>query len=426
MINSNVKNGKSIIGDLLLFILAFAIPAEPFVPDIVKYVCIGFLFALVIVKYGKIYLSSFMMWVVVFLLYMCISLCYTPTGSQGLSTIIMMFGSVLHSFSIIMYLHFRYDDFEEGFIKVMNGFTAGTVAIVLFTIFVERANLLSGYWRLGKVVFENYGTFMILSYSIIICLMWSLYALFEKHFKAYIPIMILMILAAALSGTKKTVVAIIMAMPIYFFFKYRKKAFKLVLIMLLVLLAIYLMYIIVMNVDILYRTIGNRIEIYIRTIMGETGGSASIVERRDMRNCAIKWFTENPVFGKGVSAFRALYSMKTGKYLYSHCNYTEILCNHGMVGFILYYGFLLFLLFKSIFEYIKTNSTIHLFSIVFLFVVMILDYGQVSYYRVHYLLIYQLIAATVSRTEKNTEVSVVKSEVNVTNVLGDNGAQQLT
>lgn len=392
MNNTDTKSNKSIIGDFLLFIMLIAIPAEPLIPDIIKFGCMGMMFLLIIFKYRKIYITPFLGFSTVFLLYMLISLSYTPTGSQGLNTIITLFSAIIYTLAIVIYAYFRYDNAEQGFTQIMNFYVIGTLLITLYTVFVERSYVTNGYWRLGKLVFENYGTFMVLSYSIIIALVWSFYAYFEKHMKIYLPLLVIFLGAAALSGTKKTIAAIILALPVYFFVKYRKKGFKLVAIMMILLAAVYLAYLLIMNNSFLYSNIGFRIDSYIQSIVNGTDGSQSISERANMRQYAMQWFADSPVFGNGVSSFRAMYAETTGSFLYSHCNYTEILCNHGLIGFVLYYGFMAYLLVKSALEYFRTNKSIHIFSVVFMVVVIVLDYGQVSYYRVHYLILYHLIS----------------------------------
>lgn len=396
----------NIIGDLLLFIMIIAIPAEPIISDLISYAAMAGLLVWTVLKNKKVYFTSATIFMMLFILYSIISLSYTPFNANGSDTVQVMLKMLLYTFTIVQYVFFSNTVVEDGISKVMDFFVIGTVIISVYAMFYERSYIMSSYWRLGKALFENYGTFMLLSYSIIIALLWTFYSLFEKHRFIFIPILVILLLASALSGTKKTIIAVVVSIPVYFFIKYRKRAFKLIFIGIIILAAVYIAYLIIMNNSVLYRTIGYRMQSFINSVLNNGEDSQSYSERYMMRNFAMQWFTDKPVFGNGVSAFRGLYVLKTGKFLYSHCNYTELLCNTGLVGFLSYYGFLIYMLVKSVFLYNKTEKSFFMFATVFMFVVIMLDYGQVSYYRTHYFLIYQLISLALCANKESSSEAV--------------------
>lgn len=79
--------------------------------------------------------------------------------------------------------------------------------------------------------------------------------------------------------------------------------------------------------------------------LGETG-EQSIPLRMALLSAAIEGWAQRPLVGHGVQAFQYF----AGFGIYTHMNYTELLFNHGIIGFFLYYiapaGILLMVLSK--------------------------------------------------------------------------------
>lgn len=139
------------------------------------------------------------------------------------------------------------------------------------------------------------------------------------------------------------------------------------------------------NIPVLYNLLGQRMEIMIKTIFRSSsvsqGQDYSIWERSYFRNYALKMYTErgeNIIFGHGLDGFRTRMienGYKEGGY--SHCNYTEMLVNYGIIGFLLYYIFKI----RMLAAYIrgKRKKISSLFMCV-LIIFLICDYGVISYY----------------------------------------------
>ncbi len=94
-------------------------------------------------------------------------------------------------------------------------------------------------------------------------------------------------------------------------------------------------------------------------------------ERLTFIRTALHTFSEHPVFGTGVDTVRSYQGV------YSHNNFTELLANNGLVGFVLYYAMHVFVLIKA---WHVRERFLRFFLIIYIFAVLLYDMGGVSYY----------------------------------------------
>ena len=118
------------------------------------------------------------------------------------------------------------------------------------------------------------------------------------------------------------------------------------------------------------------------SFLGKKVSDLSVNERSFFRKNAIKLFLHNPVMGIGINNFAA-YMKKIGysHVAYSHCNFTEILSNLGIFGFIIYYFIYFYIIKKAIILLPrKKNKTVLYYSLILIVILLIFEYGFVSYY----------------------------------------------
>ena len=143
--------------------------------------------------------------------------------------------------------------------------------------------------------------------------------------------------------------------------------------------------------------IRQRMDSMLAYFTGEGKADNSTVIRNQMAQLGLEWFVKYPIFGVGIGSPHIL----SGKYLafdtYLHNNYVEMLCGGGIVGFILYYGAYVYL-FVKLFKYRNIDKECVGIGFVWMILMMIMDYGMVSYYTkeqwlylmIHFLNIYHL------------------------------------
>jgi O-antigen ligase len=143
-------------------------------------------------------------------------------------------------------------------------------------------------------------------------------------------------------------------------------------------------YNIVLNIEIVYNNIGWRIENVFRSILfNEEIEEGSFSGRKRMIESGLGYFKDRPLFGHGIENFRYLYEQDTGWETYSHNNYVELLVNHGLVGFSLYYSFYIAVVWKlnrkRKISNLHDEKKYYLFIIGLLLSIMIMDFSLVSY-----------------------------------------------
>lgn len=283
----------------------------------------------------------------------------------------------------------RYMSDEKVFSYASNLFINGTLFISGYCILVEGI----GDVRLGEVVFKGvYGTYIELSICILIASVLLICKLFDPQNKNkwnYVRLALLMVFCG-LSQTRKVLVAIILMIALMAFWKSRGK--------ILLRLKYILICFVVLIVTISFLS---RLEIFNQLLVrfygmflflnGEATYDKSSIVRSSMITVALSQFAKQPVFGIGTDGARIFVNQYLGVDAYSHCNFAELLCNNGIVGFILYYAFHFRTAIVALMEH-DCDDTIKGILVCTIIVVVAMDYGQVSYYNVEYIFLYTVLS----------------------------------
>lgn len=175
-----------------------------------------------------------------------------------------------------------------------------------------------------------------------------------------------------LTGSKMTIIVLMIDL-IYFIATSKNKINTIF----LVLIAMLLLLFIVFRVPYFYNVIGYRIIDMIYQLFGVGPGhySNSTNVRKIMIKEGLVFFTNHPLLGGGEKYFGSLTSTI---YSYSHCNYTEILSNFGLVGFWVYYMPIFINIVFMVHNKQRDNGLLAL-SASLLGVRLLLDWMQVTY-----------------------------------------------
>ena len=142
---------------------------------------------------------------------------------------------------------------------------------------------------------------------------------------------------------------------------------------------VFIVYSLIMKVSVLYDAIGYRMEVLMKSVQGVSYTANNSVEIRPMlMKMAIDGWGKSPIWGHGFDSFKYLASYVLGKSWYSHCNYTEMLYNGGIIMFI-FYNWIYLKLFVNILINKCVSIKYKSFAIAILICMLIYDYSAVNY-----------------------------------------------
>lgn len=219
----------------------------------------------------------------------------------------------------------------------------------------------------------------------------SYFAITEKKIR-YWGIYIIQIIIIFFTGSKNGLILATLPLLIYGIKAMRK--FDIKVLILLIMLAV-LFFIAIHKSPVLYTLIGRRIDSMIYTL-GFTNSSmlkkvgtdtASTEIRIGMIKKASEMYWFRPILGYGIGWF----AQKSGFHAYCHNNYLELLVSSGIVGFCIYYIFILWQFVKIL----KMNkSNFKNLAIILGLTIIILDLSTVNFYS-NYIFYFRTIIMTI-------------------------------
>lgn len=145
---------------------------------------------------------------------------------------------------------------------------------------------------------------------------------------------IILVVLALISGSRKSLIGLVVYLVGFAVYEYPPKNMQRSLFKVFSVAAVaVVVYVLVMNVEVLYNALGSRIESLLQYLSGEDDADGSARTRMEMLAFAYRMFEDKPLAGYGLNTFRYF----SGYGAYAHNNYMELLANIGLAGFSIYY-----------------------------------------------------------------------------------------
>ncbi len=257
---------------------------------------------------------------------------------------------------------------------------------ILFSIYIfgyygitKYASMLLAGKRIGtQIINVNFiGVLSTITFLLII------YAIVNGIYKrkALIIISILPLITALGSGSRKSVIGLIVGLIIIFLLYFRGKITAKKIITLVVSALVLLAFTTFMRMHPYFDTVFERMDSMISTLSDDTSTiEGSTYTRKLYIEEGLKTFSRHPLTGIGLNNSGLITQEVTGKETYLHCNYVELLACLGLFGFALYYAIYVRIMAKSIKKMAKdSDMALPLMLILVMFVVEI---GCVTYYEI--------------------------------------------
>lgn len=280
--------------------------------------------------------------------------------------------NILHILIIITFFSYQIGSKEDLDRAVLLVFAV--IAITAAVLFIKTPSGAWGSERVGESIGLNSnsaGVMMAVGCLFILYLSTS----YREKWLAVLVVPLFVI--GLMSGSRKAFMLLLIFIAGYSIL--HSKGFKTFLVIAVALVFVYFAYNYVMTNPDLYAVIGQRIE---RAVMYVSGGATvdySLIERAFYRRAAMEEFFQHPVLGIGMNGFLAyMENIGYSHVAYSHCNYTELLCNFGIIGFVSYYAIFASMLMYCVKNINKLDNKLS-FALILLIGLLLADYGAVTY-----------------------------------------------
>ncbi|MFA9396900.1 MAG: O-antigen ligase family protein [Clostridiaceae bacterium] len=321
----------------------------------------------VIIRLKQIKIYSYTKWYVIFIAWSVFSCLYAYDFNVAFNSIYNLL--VVLGITIgIVYIIKSTNDIENIFICF------SLSGLILFLIMVFT-NQLSTDSRLGNELFGNANTLALLIMISLICSFWLIiYSKKQMKIICFFTILSELYMLSLSGGRKFFVIPILFLYLILISKTNKKRQRKIIIKTIIVVFVVVVAYHIMINVPIIYNHIGHRMESLVEALLGKGQLNNSDYVRTMMIRRGWELSSLKPILGYGINNYYLISCFNT----YSHNNFIELLVNLGLIGFIIYYYFYVYLLVK-LWNLNKFDKKYRDFLIGFIISLIILETGVVTY-----------------------------------------------
>ena len=215
---------------------------------------------------------------------------------------------------------------------------------------------------------------------------------------------------AIVGGSRKGALIAAVVLPMFVLLK-NKFSKKILYAFGFIIIGILVIYFVMTN-STMYALVGERLYYLFSSFFDGGNGDGSIQERSLFIRQGLNLFEQKKLLGWGTDGFAIQQQARFGVYVYSHCNYVELLCDYGIIGIILYYAYYIKVIVKTMPNVMQRNeNAICSFIIFVLFAVF--EYGMVSYFEPFYNFIKTLAIISLTCIGKENNNKYLRDEVKV-------------
>lgn len=230
----------------------------------------------------------------------------------------------------------------------------------------------------------------------------SVFLFFYTRKKIYVIIQPLLLGMVLLSGSKGSLLVLVILISVFFLLKDEGNFLKRIKSLVLLISILALILFLIMNIKPIYDIIGFRIEVFFEVLNGQNVWSSDKTST-DMRMYFIqngfKLFKSKPLFGYGLDTYRYNNAYNT----YSHSNFIEILVDLGIFGIFLFYGIYILLLKEALKYKMKMNRIWFAFIMAILSNVVIDAFTTINFNELFYFLIICVMYSYIRISKNSSE-----------------------
>ena len=364
-----------------------------------------FLFRIALIK--KLYMDSSYLWLFIMMLYTTVLGMVVPNNSDNFS--VWYNWAVFLNLFFICILIFQYTTIQQFMRLLKNIVILSSLLNGVYILSHEYKVIISrlpdymlgrcGY-RLGVNMGKNSNN---IAWLFGLLALFTIYFFIEEKNWMMLLLYFFQLIIIFFTGSKNGILMAIIPI-IYYGIKSLKKLNLMACVLIIVLLVI--LWNMIQNIPLFYALIGSRIDQFLFAIGINQMSSNSVIDvsstlkRMDMIKNAKQMFWEKPIFGWGIGAF-AKYS---GYGYYCHNNYMELLVSGGIVGFIIYYGYII----RRFLQYLFSHKNKYGDLIYILLIsIIIIDMGTVNFYSrisLYLRILFMFVLLVKFKSDKNSSI----------------------
>lgn len=353
---------------------------------------------------GTVILPYATLWLLLFILFGLTSVFWAQSRSecfQVISPLIQCAGV-----TFMMAQHYSTQDGLERCLKLIS--LAGTLTVIYIFIVTPSSQWFIG--ALGQATGNNPNT---VGMMLQLCALISFYFVdVEKKYSYIIPL-VLQSATVVLTSSRKSVLCIAAGILIIAVLNVKRKSYlpKIVLVLTLILITAYF----IMHNPLLYDALGRRFKTLMVYLDSNTGDN-SMYLRSTFISVAKDLFFEHPVLGVGINNFSYCLGTVFKFGTYAHNNYYEILADLGFTGFMLFYGFYLYLII-NVLSIFRSGSKLAVLMLAVMTAILLSEMGIVTYYKPFLYVFLSLPAMFIAAHYGRPDAGVPEDEINRKNIM---------
>jgi len=348
----------------------------PAIHSVVMYGFIACVFVKAVVSsHAKIKLSYYSIWYLLLILLSFLSLIWATHQTAG--SLYPMFVSFVITFCVVDTLNTaeRLEICLRMFVIAADAM--GIMLLVTGQVFSSTGE------RLGQSVTGNANSFSALLMVAAVFSAWFFVFKGKKSDRVFHIVSLGgLLFLMAIAGGRKTILAVVACYILFSFLKNASSTLRMLATIVKIAAVVVAMWFAIMKIPVLYDAIGERFEQLFVVLTGGTSSVHSDSVRELMVKIAIEQWTYRPLLGYGLDTFKYYNRTVTGHFYYAHNNYAELLYDLGLVGFLLYYVFVAYLLVRLLKQLKSSNKMYAGLGIGLILEMLVFDIGGVSYYTV--------------------------------------------
>ena len=345
----------------------------------ISYILFGItlcIFGVTVIKQrGKIVLEfdSFHQHVLAISIFCIISAVWAWNSSNAISKGVTIF-EILVCFSML-YMYYRND---TNVSRLLNAVKWSGYVVTIYAFMKYGFTTISDVINTGSRLengFNNINSIaLVASISLVIAVFQIVYGNRNISHLLCLPC----VLFIAVSGTRKAIIFVVVSLTYILIQRFGSKNVVLNILKIIVVIGLLFSSLLLLSKLEIFQGVTHRMAGIISLITGNGVVESSAEKRFLYSKAAFDQFLNNPILGIGIDNCRYIIGSNFGFETYAHNNYAELLCDGGIVGFVIYYSMHVTCL-KKLRKYKKCDP-LNVICIALILSILFNDIADVGYY----------------------------------------------